>query len=143
VYENWQLAFFAVPDAASFFIQDRVKEMLGWYFFHGSYSGDDSVSNDLFEVYTRSLSKPGFLRAMLQYFAACFEDEKYFQGKINATGKMQMPVLAMGGEASFSPAKVLRGAFEPVAADLQTAVVPKAGHWIVSFSTDQLCWTTF
>lgn len=30
VYQNWQLAFFAVPDVASYFIQGREKAMLGW-----------------------------------------------------------------------------------------------------------------
>lgn len=41
-----------------------------------------------------------------------------------------MPVLAMGGEASFAPAEQLKAAFSPVAADLTTYVIPKAGHWI-------------
>jgi hypothetical protein len=35
------------------------------------------------------------------------------------------------GEASFAPVYNLRVAWEPVAADLQFAVVPKAGHWLV------------
>lgn len=74
--------------------------MLDWYFFHSSYSGPDSVSNDLIEIYTRSLSKPGFLRGMLNYFAAAFDDAVYFPSKVNSTGKLQMPVLAMGGECS-------------------------------------------
>ena len=133
IYYNWQLAFFAVPDAAQFFVQGREKEMLAWYFFHGSYSGNDVISNDLLETYTRNLAKPGFLRAMFQYFAAAFSDAEYFKSKISA-GKLQMPLLAMGGEASFAPAALLRKAFEPVAADLTVAVIPKAGHWIVSQS---------
>ena len=132
LYDNWQLAFFAVPDAANFFVQGRVKEMLEWYFFHSSYSGPDSISNELIEIYTRALSKPGFLRAMFQYFAACFFDEKYFTNKINTTGKLQMPVLAMGGEASLAPVSTLSSLFEPIAANLETAVIPKSGHWIVS-----------
>ena len=39
-YYNWQLAFFAVPDAAQYFIQGREREMLAWYFWHASYSGN-------------------------------------------------------------------------------------------------------
>lgn len=132
LYENWQLAFFAVPDAAQFFIQGREKEMLTWYFFHGSYSGNSVISNDLWETYARTLSKPGYLRAMLQYFAAAFIEPPYFQGKINATGKLQMPVLAMGGEASFAPDAALQAGFAPIAANISTVVIPKAGHWLVS-----------
>ena len=130
-YMNWQLAFFAVPDAAQYFIQGREKEMLAWYFWHGSYSGNSVVSNDLLETYTRSISKLGFLRAGLSYFGAAFEDERYFTARVNRS-KLQMPVLAMGGEASFAPEDALRSSFADVAEDLTTFVIPKAGHWIVS-----------
>ena len=46
IYENWQLAFFSVPDAAQYFIQGREKEMLDWYFWHASYSGNSAISQD-------------------------------------------------------------------------------------------------
>lgn len=36
LFQNWQLAFFAVPDAAEIFISGREKQMLSWYFFHAS-----------------------------------------------------------------------------------------------------------
>lgn len=36
LYANWQLAFFSIPDAATFFISGREKQMLEWFFFHGS-----------------------------------------------------------------------------------------------------------
>lgn len=134
LYQNWQLAFFSVPDAAQFFVQGREKEMLAWYFFHASYSGDDVISNDLLETYTRAISKPGFLRAMFQYFAAAFNDEVYFKGKLGSSGKMQMPVLALGGEASTAPESTLQAAFGPFASDLVVDIVPKAGHWIVRYS---------
>lgn len=130
-YMNWQLAFFAVPDAAQFFIQGREKQMLEWYFWHASYSGNSVISNDLLETYTRTISKLGFLRAGLSYFGAAFEDEEYFTARVNAS-KLQMPLLVMGGEASYAPESVIRASFEPVADDLTTFVIPKAGHWIVS-----------
>ena len=43
-----------------------------------------------------------------------------------------MPVLVLGGEAFFAPACAQRDAFDPVVANLETAVTLKAGHWIVS-----------
>ncbi|KAL6884793.1 hypothetical protein HDV57DRAFT_491289 [Trichoderma longibrachiatum] len=47
VYANWQLAFFSVTDAAEFFISGKEKQMLEWYFYHGSYSGATSFSEDV------------------------------------------------------------------------------------------------
>lgn len=136
LYQNWQLGFFAVPDAAEFFINGRVKEMLSWYFFHSSYSGTASVSQDHLNRYTAEISKPGFLRSGLSYFAAVFEDRQYFTSKFgNGTNRLQMPVLALGGEASFAPKEFLQSAFGPVAEHLDVDMIPKAGHWIGESAT--------
>ncbi|KAJ8611901.1 hypothetical protein MRB53_037697 [Persea americana] len=131
LYWDWQLAFFAVPDAATFFIQGREKEMLAWYFYHGSYIGNDAVSNDLLEYYTRTISKPGFLRAGMQYFAAAFEDAEYFGRKINET-KLTMPFLLLGGEASLGSKPVMNALASGMALNYTVDIIPKCGHWIVS-----------
>ena len=48
--------------------------------------------------------------------------------------KLAMPVLAIGGEKSFGAtmAEVMRNA----ATDVQEAVVPNAGHWLMEESPD-------
>ena len=97
LYQNWQLSFFGVPDAAEFFVQGREKQMLSWYFFHASYSGTAALSEDHLQRYTNEISKPGFLRSGMEYFASVFGSGK----------KLQMPLLALGGEASFSPVSLL------------------------------------
>ncbi|KAI8950720.1 Alpha/Beta hydrolase protein [Xylaria longipes] len=47
-----------------------------------------------------------------------------------AAGKLGMPVLALGGEASSGIPSALRQSYDPVAKDLEIDVIPKAGHWI-------------
>ena len=68
LYQNWQLAFFSVPDAAQYFIQGREQQMLAWYFWHSSYSGNSAISQDYLDRITREISKPGYLRSGLEYF---------------------------------------------------------------------------
>jgi pimeloyl-ACP methyl ester carboxylesterase len=72
LYQNWQLAFFAVPDAAEFFIRGREKEMLSWYFFHASYSGTAAVSEDHLQRYTNEIAKPGFLEMDIDCRCRCW-----------------------------------------------------------------------
>ncbi|KAH9203898.1 Alpha/Beta hydrolase protein [Leptodontidium sp. 2 PMI_412] len=129
LYANWQLAFFSVPNAAEFFITGKEKQMLEWYFFHGSYSGTTSFPKNLVDRYTSSISKPGFLRAMLGPFdnRAVAADASFFKGTVGRS-PLAMPVLCLGGEASFGPA--MRGLWKSVALKLETDIVPKAGHWI-------------
>ncbi|RFU81907.1 soluble epoxide hydrolase [Trichoderma arundinaceum] len=129
LYANWQLAFFSVTDAAEFFISGKERQVLEWYFYHGSYSGATSFSEDIVNRYASSISKPGFLRAMLAPFEnkAVAAAASFFQGTLGKS-RLQTPTLAMGGEASLGPfAKQVWG---NVTSDLETDVIPKAGHWI-------------
>lgn len=128
-YANWQLAFFSIPEAATFFISGREKQMLEWFFFHGSYSGPTSFPENIVNRYTSLISKPGFLRAMvgpydLQAIAAA---ASFFQGTLGRQ-PLSMSTLAMGGEASFGAST--RSFWANVTTDLDVDVVPKAGHWI-------------
>ena len=131
LYQNWQLAFFAVPDAAEFFIRGREKDMLSWYFYHSSYSGPESITTDHLERYTNSISKPGFLRSMMGPFATytVAADNKFFNRTLRAK-PLDIPVLALGGEASLSPLALIQQIWGPVGTNVIADVVPKAGHWI-------------
>lgn len=129
LYENWQLAFFAATDAAQFFIQGREKEMLAWYFFHASYEGNSAVSNDYIDVVTREISKPGFLRSGLEYFATTLADGVFFNQTIGVN-PLQMPMLVLGGEASIAPISYLQSTWGPVGRNVSYGIVPKAGHWL-------------
>ena len=132
LYSNWQLAFFSVPDAAEYFITGKVKEMLSWYFFHASYSGTGIISEDTLNRYTSQLSKPGFLRAGLQYFSVIGIDATFFNNTVRSHPLAQ-PTLYLGGEASLAPASAIQPFWGPVASNLTIDVVPKAGHWIGRF----------
>ncbi|KAM7192088.1 Alpha/Beta hydrolase protein [Rhypophila sp. PSN 637] len=129
LYANWQLAFFSVPDAAEFFIRGREKEMLLWYFFHGSYSGHLAFTEETINAYASSISKPGFLRAMLGPFEnrALKADAEFFRGALGK-GAINVSTLALGGEASFGTS--IGAAFKGFSTDLRAEGVPKAGHWI-------------
>lgn len=131
LYQNWQLAFFQVPDLAEFLMSGKEKQFLEWYFFHGSYSGTASFSEDTVNRYATSISKPGFLRAMLGPFSAAtvYDDSKFFSSSLNGS-RLDVPLLGMGGEASLGWESVLRQTYEPISSNLQVDIIPKAGHWI-------------
>ncbi|KAH7253123.1 Alpha/Beta hydrolase protein [Fusarium solani] len=99
LYQNWQLAFFQVPDLAEFLMSGKEKQFLEWYFFHGSYSGPASFSEDTVNRYTSSISKPGFLKAMLGPFssATVYQDSQFFQSKLNGS-RLRVPLLGMGAD---------------------------------------------
>ncbi|KAF5122642.1 Soluble epoxide hydrolase [Metarhizium anisopliae] len=131
LYSNWQLAFFSVPDAAEFFIRGKEKEMLAWYFYHQSYSGNEAIPEPVLQRYASSISKPGFLRSMLGPFstASVRADNKFFTDVLR-DAPLQMPMIAIGAEASFAPESTIREVWGPVASNLTVDITPKSGHWI-------------
>jgi pimeloyl-ACP methyl ester carboxylesterase len=78
--------------------------------------------------YAALYAMPGAIRAGFAQFAAFGQDAIDNKAYL-AKRKLSMPVLAIGGEASFGSmmATVMRFA----ATDVQEAIVPDSGHWIM------------
>lgn len=131
-FQNWHLAWYLVPEVAAYFAHDRVKELLTWYIWHGSYSGISQLPHDHLESYTRELSKPGYLEAGFGYFKSIWKDGEYFNRTLKRK-PLKQPILALGGESNFAPAEYLHKHYDAVGIDVQVDVIPHAGHWIGQF----------
>jgi pimeloyl-ACP methyl ester carboxylesterase len=78
--------------------------------------------------YAALYALPGAIRAGFAQFAA-FRQDAIDNKTYLVKGKLRVPVLAIGGEAAFGTmmATVMRF----VADDVQEAIVPDSGHWIM------------
>jgi len=78
--------------------------------------------------YARLYARPGAMHAGFAQFAA-FDQDAIDNKALLAAGKLDMPVLALGGEKSFglTMAEVMRFA----ASKVEEGVVPDSGHWIM------------
>jgi NAD(P)-dependent dehydrogenase (short-subunit alcohol dehydrogenase family) len=72
-------------------------------------------------------AEPGAMRASFAQFLAFSQDAADNRAFLTR-GKLQMPVLAFGGEATFGPGigEAIRG----VAENVEDAIIPDCGHWI-------------
>jgi pimeloyl-ACP methyl ester carboxylesterase len=97
--------------------------------FWNEFSADPSrFSEAAREHYAALYALPGAMHSGFAQFAA-FDQDAIDNRAFLAKGKLTMPVLAVGGEKSFGTmmATVMRFA----ASDVQEAIVPDAGHWIM------------
>jgi pimeloyl-ACP methyl ester carboxylesterase len=97
--------------------------------FWNEFSADPSrFSEAARDHYAALYALPGAMHAGFAQFAA-FDQDAIDNQAFLAQGKLPMPVLAVGGEKSFGTmmATVMRFA----ASDVQEAIVPDAGHWIM------------
>ena len=125
VGSNWQLALFTVPDVAEFAFRGRERELLTWFFWHGS-CNPTAISRAHLEEYVDQVSKPGALRAGIEYYASVWQDLEI--NKENLKTKLTMPVLCIGGRNNIGDmmAKAMAG----IAESVSSAVIENAGHWV-------------
>ena len=98
-----------------------------WNDFTGDPSKPDENTRNF---YTATYAQPGGMRAGFAQFTAFSQDAA--DNKIFAQAKLTMPVLAVGGEKSFGPTQA--AIMRHVATNVQEAVVPGSGHWLMEES---------
>ena len=78
--------------------------------------------------YAKLYARPGAMHSGFAQFAA-FDQDAVDNRTFVAAGKLEVPVLALGGEKSFGTtmAAVMRFA----ASNVEEGVVPDSGHWIM------------
>jgi pimeloyl-ACP methyl ester carboxylesterase/uncharacterized RmlC-like cupin family protein len=98
-----------------------------WNDFTGDPSKPDEATRNFFAA---TYAQPGGMRAGFAQFTAFSQDAA--DNKVFEQVKLTMPVLAVGGEKSFGPTQAV--IMREVATNVQEAVVPGSGHWLMEES---------
>lgn len=98
-----------------------------WNDFTGDPSEPDEATRNFF---TATYAQPGGMRAGFAQFTAFSTDAA--DNKVFEQVKLTMPVLAVGGEKSFGALQAV--IMRHVAINVQEAVVPRSGHWLMEES---------
>jgi len=93
-----------------------------------------NVPDDVIAYYVGLVSTPDALRGSLGFYRAF--DTTLAQNGERSKQPLPMPVLAIGGERSYGPA--VGGAMESLAADVQSVVIPGAGHWVAEEAPEEI-----
>jgi pimeloyl-ACP methyl ester carboxylesterase len=84
------------------------------------------LSDDVIKYYVGLVSNPDALRGSLGFYRGL--DATLAQNEERKTRPLAMPVLAIGGAASYG--EHVGEAMNPLANDVQSVVIPGAGHWV-------------
>jgi pimeloyl-ACP methyl ester carboxylesterase len=102
-----------------------------WNDFSADPSRFDEASR---EHYAALYALPGAMHSGFAQFAAFDQDAIDNQAFLAANGKLQMPVLAIGGEKSFGPQ--MAAVMQFAADNVTEGVIPDSGHWIMEENPD-------
>jgi pimeloyl-ACP methyl ester carboxylesterase len=98
--------------------------------FYNELSADPrKIDEDTRDHYAKLYAQPRAMHDAFEQFAAFNQDALDNQALLAAGGKLNMPVLAVGGEksAGTGQADILRF----VATNVTAGIVPNSGHWIM------------
>jgi pimeloyl-ACP methyl ester carboxylesterase len=139
---RWHHALFRTPDIPEqLFLGGREHLIINWLFDNYGYL-PNCIGEDERKEYLRTYVKPGAMRAMFSIYRALPQDAADNQALLAAHGKLQMPVLALGGDKSFGRGMETMESLQRVAENVQGGLVPNSGHWVCeeqpAFISEQL-----
>jgi pimeloyl-ACP methyl ester carboxylesterase len=126
----WHIAFNRAGEIAEQLVEGREAIFFGYEF---AIQGGQ-VPAEAIDYYVECLSAPGVLSGSFGFYRAW--DETMAQNGERGVHKLTMPVLGIGGEASWGGA--VGGALSAIAEDVQTLVVPGTGHWVAEAAPEAL-----
>lgn len=121
----WHFSFYG-PDAERL-VKGRERIYLDrfWNEFSADPKKFDEASR---KHYAKLYAAAGAMHAGFEQFKA-FDQDAADNKAFVAKGMLTMPVLAIGGEKSFGP--MMGTMMRAAATNVQTAVVPNSGHWVM------------
>ena len=128
----FHLSFNAQPDIATQLVAGREREFLT-HFYRDCYNPGAFSLEDIDE-YVAAFSAPGAMRASMAHYGALPIDLKHNQE--NAKTKLEMPVLALGGEISFAGG--VQKSLEQGATNVTGGVIPGCAHWVAEEQPEAL-----
>jgi pimeloyl-ACP methyl ester carboxylesterase len=126
----WHIPFNRVENIPEQLIEGREDIYFGYEFaIQGGKMPDDVVA-----YYIHLVSNADALRGSLGFYRGL--DATLTQNAERTTRPLPMPVLAIGGEASYG--EHVGEAMTPLADDVQSAVIRGAGHWVAEEAPEEM-----
>ena len=122
----YHLPLFDAPNGlAEALITGREKMFVSHFMRQQTYD-PTGPEEDALEEYARRLAAPGALHAGIEYFRAHHIDAAH--NREHAKTKLPMPVLTVGGTASFGAN--LEGEIRPLVENLRSVMIDECGHYL-------------
>jgi len=126
----WHLGFNRIDTLNEQLVAGREDLFFRWEFDAAARKLPEEAIN----YYIRLLSNPDSLRGSFGWYRAL--DTTIAQDAQRKTRRLTMPVLAIGGAASFG--ELVGNALQAVADDVQRVVIPEVGHFVAEEAPEEM-----
>ncbi len=130
----YHLPLFEAPNGlAEALIAGREKMFVRHFMQQQAYNVS-ALEENVLDQYADNLAAPGSLRAGIAYFRAHKLDAKH--NRENSRKKLEMPVLTIGGTASFGAD--LEGEIQPLASQMRAVMIDHCGHYLAEEQPERI-----
>ena len=128
----WWCSFHQTRDIPELLTAGSEREYLSWHY-RGLAYNPEAINEADIDTYVSSYSAPGGMRAGFEYYRAFPLNAE--QNKALSETKLQMPVLALGGDiypalGGDAPGNFALDSTQGLAENVTGVTVPNSGHWI-------------
>jgi pimeloyl-ACP methyl ester carboxylesterase len=136
----WWFSFHQTRDVPELLTAGNEREYLSWHYRGLAYNPEAITESDI-DTYVSSYSAPGAMRAGFEYYRAFPINEE--QNKVLSETKLQMPVLALGGDiypalGGDAPGNFALDSTQSLTENVKGVIVPLSGHYIAEEQPDFL-----
>ena len=125
---RWHHGFHRAPDLPEALLAGRERIYVTWFLRHFA-AHPGAIGPAATEEYVRAYEEPGAMRAGLAYYRAIPQDIADNERAL-ARGRLEMPVLGLGGAESFGRRGLTLESMRRVARNATGGVVQDCGHFI-------------
>ena len=122
----FQFPFNALPDLPEILVEGKEDKFLNWLF-DTKATHPERVTEERRRLYIEAYSKPGAMTRGFEYYRGVVQTSQQLAGL--AERKLQMPVLAVGGD--FGVGDKLAQVAKLVAENVQGVVLDDCGHYVM------------
>jgi pimeloyl-ACP methyl ester carboxylesterase len=128
----WWFSFHQTRDIPELLTAGNEREYLSWHYRGLAYNAEAITEADI-DKYVSSYSAPGGMRAGFEYYRAFPINAE--QNKMLSETKLQIPVLALGGDiypalGGGAPGNFALDSTQGLAENVRGVIVPLSGHYI-------------
>lgn len=124
----WHFYFHKAPNVPEMLTFGRERAYIKRFYEDFAYN-PDAIGMDDVERYAHSFEQPGAMQAGFELYRAFDQDAADNRAALKRDGKLNMPVLGLGGAASPLGA-IADEMLREVAEDVTATQISNAGHWI-------------
>jgi pimeloyl-ACP methyl ester carboxylesterase len=132
----WQFSFHAVPDIPEMLVAGRERQYLQSFYNARKFNAGAIAEEDL-DLYASAYAAAGAMRAAFGLYRAFDQDVADNRSVLARVGKLDIPVLSIGGAAS-TTGPVMEGMIREVANDVRGILMPEAAHWVAEENPEGL-----